>query len=1052
MIVDNALVALSLRRPITMVMVLLSMMVLGAISLSRIPIELIPSGFSAPFMSVNVSYPDATARDVEERITRPLEQALSTTPGLKRIDSVSSSGSSRVQGANVESRVILLFEGDVDMDIAYRQVRDRVARVRPELPSEVRDVTIRKESGDSLPVAFYGVVWDEELADPDAVIDRALVRPVERIDGVGMVNLWGRAQKEVRIEIDRALADAANLDMVQIVGRLGTSNFTMASGDIRDSAGQVLLRSMASWSSIEEIEELVVGPSGLRLRDIATVTFDRPETTRHDRYNGRPSMVMAVVKESQANTVEVCDAIKAVVAEASGHPDLKGVDIEPVFIQGDTIRFSLEQVIESGRQGGMLALCVLLFFLRRFRLTVIIALSIPLSLFLSLPFMYFTDQTINLVSLIGLMICIGLVVDNSVVVAENIARYRRRGLGPYAAALQGAGEVALAITLATTTTIVVFLPAALLSEGMTQFLMVRMVTPVCVSLAASLFVALVLIPLASATLLRDGDPPRDEERSDARRLLDRVDAASKAVLGAAYAATMGRLNHLYTRVLRGALRRRMDVVMISLFALGSMAVPAMNVSCASGQNFGTRRVTVSYSMPSDTTLEEANAFFLEVEGLLERIGPEYSVAGQYIGFDANFGQVQIFFEPPKPGEPKFEPMAKKLIDELPDRPGWRKTSQFGDSDGARDDALRFAIFGDEHDEVQRAKEAIELRVVDIEGVIGLRSGGQDTRRREELALSIERTMSERFGVSATTVANTVGYAIRGTPLPRYHTDEREVDVRIRYRAEDRDNVDQVLGYRVTTIDGGSMPIAVLADKRIAEGDAQLTRTNKRVGAVVALDVDRETRRETTQRVARFLKDYQLPEGLSFDPDGEATEIDAMQRDLAGAILLGTIFIFLLMGFLFESFVLPLSVLPSIPLSFVGVWWFLYLTGESIDPLAGIGIVLLLGVVVNNAIVLVDFVNGARAAGLERTEAIVQAGKLRFRPIMMTALTTIGGMIPLAFAEHTGEGIPYGAFGKTLVGGMATATVLTLVVVPVTYTFLDDLRIAAATWWHRIARR
>ena len=1043
MIADNGLVRLSLRRPITMVMVLVSMMVLGGIALARIPIELIPSGFAAPFMSVQVLYPDATARDVEEKISRPLEQALATTPGVKRVNSISSSGM---------SRIIMLFEGDVDMDIAYRQVRDRVSRVRPELPTEVRDVNIRKESGDSLPVAFYGVVWDEDLANPDEVIERALVRPVERIDGVGLVNLLGRAEKEVRIEVDRALADAAQIDMVQLVQRLGTSNFAMASGDVRDSSGRYLLRSVASWSSVEEIESLVVGPNGLRLRDIATVTFDRPEITRYDRYNGRPSMVMAVVKESQANTVDVCDAIKAVVEEASRDPELKAVDIEPVFIQGDTIRFSLEQVIESGRQGGVLALFVLLFFLRRLRLTVIIALSIPLSLFLSLPFMYFTGQTINLVSLVGLMICIGLVVDNSVVVAENIARYRRRGLGAYAAALQGAGEVALAITLATTTTIVVFLPAALLSEGMTQFLMVRMVTPVCVSLAASLFVALVLIPLASATLLRDRPDVSHEPTSSVRRAVAAAERVSKAVLGALYEATMGRLNRAYVRVLRSALRRRMDVVMISLFALGSMSVPAMNVSCSSGQNFGTRRITVNYSMPSDTTLEEANAFFLEVEGLLERIGPDYSVSGQYIGFDANFGQVQIFFHPPKPGEPPFEPMATELAEKLPERPGWRKTSQFGNSDGARDDALRFAIYGDEHDMVQRAREEVEARVLEIEGVIGLHTGNEDTRRRDELALSIERTMSERFGVPATNVANTVAYAIRGTPLPRYHTDEREVDVRVRYRADDRESVDQLLGYRVTTRDGDSIPIQVLADKRITEGEAQLTRTNKRVGAVVALDIDRETRRETTERIAKFLQSYQLPEGLSFDPDEEGREVDAMQRDLAGAVLLGTVFIFLLMGFLFESFVLPLSVLPSIPLSFVGVWWFLYLTGESIDPLAGIGIVLLLGVVVNNAIVLVDFVNGARAAGLERTEAIVQAGKLRFRPIMMTALTTIGGMLPLAFAEHTGEGIPYAAFGKTLVGGMATATVLTLVVVPVTYTFLDDLRTATGHWWRRILRR
>ncbi|MEM6994714.1 MAG: efflux RND transporter permease subunit, partial [Myxococcota bacterium] len=668
--------------------------------------------------------------------------------------------------------------------------------------------------------------------------------------------------------------------------------------------------------------------------------------------------------------------------------------------------------------------------------------------FLSLPFMYFTGQTVNLVSLIGLMICIGLVVDNSVVVAENISRYRKRGLGPYAAALQGASEVGLAITLATMTTIVVFLPASLLSSGPTQFFMVRMVTPVCVSLLMSLFVAVVLVPLVSATVLRETD--LDLSRlGGLGAVLNRADVLWKAVLERAYESTVGRLNRGYTWLLKASLRRRMDVVMVALLALGSSVFPMTQVRCASGNNFGSRNVTVHYSMPSNTTLDEANAFFLELEGMLESRSDELHIQGAYSGFDDTSGRIQVFFEKPAPGQPSFKEMAEEVMKLMPERPGWEMRSQFGQSDGAKDDTVRFPIYGKDHDAVAKAREELEARLVEIEGVVGIHQEGGDTRRRDELSLRIERDMSQRFGVPATVVANTVSWAIRGAPLPRFHTDEREIDVLIRYAEADREDVDAVMDYTVPSERGAKVPVEVVASKAVTEGEASLSRFNKRVSSVVALDIADDDRPATLDRLRKFLSNHQLPEGLSFDADDSVRAIDEMQRDLFGALGLGTIFILLIMGFLFESFVLPLSVLPSIPLSFVGVYWFLYATGENIDGLAGIGMVLLLGVVVNNAIVLVDFINTARRMGLSRVEAVVQAGTLRFRPIMMTALTTICGMLPLAFAEPTGEGIPYGPFGKTLVGGMITATILTLLVVPVMYTLLDDLGVTAQAWWTRI---
>lgn len=1042
---ESGVVRTSLLRPVTMLMALLSCVVIGIVALISIPLELIPSGFSPPFLQIEVPYQNATAQDVEDRITRPLEQSVSTTPALEEI-----SATSRADRATLT----LVFEGDTDMDIAYREVRDRVARARPELPSDVQRIRIQKQSGAGIPVAFYGVTWDETVELPRDKLEKHLVRAIERIDGVALVNLWGREDREIRIELNRPLAEAAGVNIFQLAQRLTQANFNLASGEIRDPEGRFVVRSLATYQTIEQLENTIVGQKSLRLKDIATVVYDYPETERIDRFRGRPSMVLFVLKESQANTVEVCDKIRAAVDEAARQPVLSGFQIEDFFMQGDAIRYSLNQVTSSGLQGGVLALFVLLFFLRRVRLTLLIAASIPLSIFLSLPVMYFLGQSINMVSLLGLMICVGLVVDNSVVVAENIDRYRGRGMGPYAAALHGASEVALPITLATLTTMIVFAPAALLSSGPTQFFMIRMVTPVCVSLLASLFVALVLVPMVSAMAL-GGRPQR--ARGGALGAIFALDALWKRWTERFYAATMGRVNEWYGRLLRASLRRRIDVVIPSLLMLAATcAVPMMRVPMSSGENMGTRNFWAYYSLPSDVPKEEAETFFKEVEATLDGVKDEYRISGQYIGFDGSFAQVQVFFEPQTPGERPFNEVRQEVFDKMPNRPGWKKDARFAGADGGQDNTFMVTLYGDDHASVIAAKDDLQEALLRQPGVIGLSNRGADAVRRDEYALAIDRTMSERFGIPAGTVASTIAYAIRGQVLPRFQsaTEDREIEVRIRYRKEDREQLSQLREFKVPSEKkpGQVVPVRILTAATVQKGEQALVRNDKRVAAMIRLEVDNERRLETQDALRAFIERYRLPPGISFDADHERREIDDLRTDMIGAMALSTVFIFLLMGFLFESFILPLSVLPSIPLSFIGVWWFLMLTGSPIDALAVIGILLLLGVVVNNGIVLVDFIGSARAAGLSREEAIVQAGMQRFRPIMMTALTTVGGMLPLAFTTPNGEGLDYGPFGKTLVGGMTTATILTLVVVPVSYAYFDDFRTAAAEWTRRILWR
>ncbi len=1041
---DNALARFALIRPITVLVVLATVLVLGVVAWVNTPIELIPSGFSPPFMRVHVPYQNATAQEVEEKITKPIEQALATTPGLEELSSRSNADS---------ANLTMVFDGDADMNVAYRDVRERVARVRRELPADVQRVEIDKESGASIPVAFYGIHWDESVQTPHDLVTRHLLRKIERIEGVGVVQLWGQRDRQVRIEVDRTLAEAANVNIYQLAQKLGQGSFNLASGAVREAGGKYLVRSLATHRTLEDIAASVVGPNGLRLGDIADVVYEAPELERYDRWNGRPSMVMFVIKESQANTVEVCDAIKVAVEQALHNPILAHFGVEPIFLQGDTIRYSLDQVVSSGLQGGLLAVLVLLVFLRRLRLTLLIALSIPLSLFMSIPVMYFSRQSINLVSLLGLMICVGMVVDNSIVVAENIDRYRARGVGRWAAALHGTSEVALPIALSTLTTMIVFAPTTLLSSGPIQFFMIRMVTPICVSLLASLLVAMALVPLVSAALLDDGALVALATRRKWFARLLAIDRVWKAMLTSVYEATLGRMSRWYEHALRKSLHRRMDVVAVLLLLLASLAIPMRSVEFTTSRNFGSRQFNVYYSMPGDTSLAEADMFFRDVEALLESNREQYRVSGYYVGFDDTFAQVQVFFEQPKPGEQPFKDTAREVFELLPQRVGWTKESRFADSDGAREDSFMVTIFGEDHETVARVKSELEPILVAQSGVVGVANRGRDNKRRDELALSIERSMIERLGIPADAVASTVAYAVRGQPLPRLHSDEadQEIDVVMRYKKSDREHLDQVLQFKVGTKAGKNVPIQVVTDKHVRPGQTQLVRTDKRVADVIRLDLDPDDRETTVRRLESMLANYRLPDGVTFDADRERRDANDARVDLMYAGLLSICFIFLLMGFLFESFVLPLSVLPSIPLSFVGVWWFLYLTGSHIDPLAGIGVILLLGVVVNNAIVLVDFINNARAQGLSREDAVLQAGRQRLRPILMTALTTIGGMIPLAFSQPTGEGIPYGPFGKTLLGGMITATALTLLAVPVFYTYLDDLRELGRAWIEKLWR-
>jgi HAE1 family hydrophobic/amphiphilic exporter-1 len=589
--------------------------------------------------------------------------------------------------------------------------------------------------------------------------------------------------------------------------------------------------------------------------------------------------------------------------------------------------------------------------------------------------------------------------------------------------------------MGTMTTVIVFLPASLV-EGEGQFFLVRLAMPICISVVASLLVALVLVPLAVYLTLphSNGRNGNGEQPSAFRRAHERINA----VLRHSYDATMGRLNDFYERLLRRGLRRRFDVAMLLLVTLaGTFAVFGKVVEVVEQQEDEAQGFDIEVELPQDTTLEEAEEFFLRCEKIVEGKKDEYQLAGWFVFHRATFGSVEGWFAPDRDDGPTAREITAELLKLLPEKPGVRfYTGEESEQEKEQKGTFRVPLYGEDIDELEATAAAITARLSTVPGVLGVRKDGD--RPSEEVALEVDRERAQRLGVSPEVVAAVVGYALRGQSLPRFSNDGEEVPVRVRFREEDRETLAQLEDFAVPGPNGEQLPLRSLTDSRFLPAPREIERSDRRTARELVFELAEGKEKEAKEGLQAALAEVDLPEGVRL---GEQLR-QGMPEDakaLLFAVALSIVFIYLLMAFLFESFVLPLSIVLTIPLAFLGVAWGHMVSGLDMDFLGMVGVVVLIGVVVNNGIVLIDYVNRLRLAGQEREEALVQATHRRFRPIMMTAMTTVSGMVPLLFAGSTSIGMSYTSFAVSLVGGMIVATLLTLLVVPVFYTLFDDLR-------------
>lgn len=1016
---EGALPRFSLDRRITVFVLLASALVVGTVATLGIPIELFPRGFNLPHLAVQVPWRDAPPKEVLEKVVIPLEEELATVRGLERINSVAVTGF---------GRAFLLFKQGTDMDVAYREVRDRVERARARMPEDADRIFIRKEDETGIPVAVLGLAVDPGLTDAYNLIQKEIVLPLQRIDGVATVGADGLEEKEILIELDRKATESAGLNIYQLGLELSGDNFTLASGNVRSGGDKLLLRSVARYDDLEALQNRPVGTT-LRLKDIAAVRYAEPEKKYRARANSRPAVALLILKEGEANTLEVSREINEAVERMKANPRLRQIELVPLFSQGDVILDSLRNLIGSGLLGGLIAIAVLFLFLGRLRLTLIITLSMPLSLVIALAVMYFAGESLNIISLLGLMISVGMLVDNSVVVAENILRLRSEGLSRRDACIQGAGEIALAILMATLTTVTVFLPVSLV-EGEGQFFLLRLAIPISVSLLASLLVALVCVPLAVYLTL----PASGVER-EAKPWKKRFGAG----LAWVYDRTFGTVNRAYGRLLSLSLRHRLDVVVVLFAVLALTGWAAQErIEVKPTQEDEGRGFEIDVDLPDNTTLAEAEEYFLTAEKKLEGMKGELDLAGYFLFHRATRGEIQGWFNQPRTNDLTPRQVTERILAALPEKPGAELFTGQEEEDQDEDDSLyTLTLTGEDAQELEKTARDLEARFARAPGVLGIKKAGETAPN--ELALVVDRDRAQRQGVNPEVVAGVVGYALRGQALPRYSQDGKEIPVRVRFRESDRESLADLSGFEVPTMAGETVALSSLTDVELLPTATRIERENQRISRTVTAELREGQEDAAREELEALSASFDLPEGIATVAEEEDEGLDEDMEGMVFAAALSIVFIYLLMGLLFESFILPLSIILTIPLAGIGVVWLHVLSGLNLDILGFVGAVLLIGVVVNNGIVLIDYVNRLREDGHERSEALLLATERRFRPIMMTALTTICGMIPLTFGGTNKIGLSYTSFGLTLIGGMTTATLLTLLVVPVFYTFFDDAR-------------
>jgi len=1011
-------IANAVRRRVTVVMTALAIAAFGIVGYKRLPLELFPD-IAYPSLTVQTDFPDTAPQEVENLVTRPVEEAVGVLRGLKSIHSVSRPG---------VSEVTLEFDWDSDMDMLSMEVREKLDRLI--LPQEAEHPIVLRFDPSLDPIMRVAVSGNGELNEMRRLAERKIKLDLETIKGIAAAQVKGGLEDEVQIDIDQERLAALSIPIDQVRQVVGVSNVNMPGGSLRGADSNFLIRTLNEFDSVDEIASVIVADrdgAPVRLRDVATVRMGNKEREEITRVNGKECVELAVFKEGDANTVTAAHAVKTRLEEWKKKLP-PGYELTVLFDQSHFIEQSIKEVRDSAIIGGLLAIGVLLVFLRDIRSTTIIATSIPLSVVATFLLMYKFNISLNVMSLGGLTLGIGMLVDNSIVVLESIYRKRKHGVPLARAAVDGTDEVAAAVTASTLTSVAVFLPIVFV-EGIAGQLFRDQAVTVSVSHIASLAVALTLIPMLSALGARvtraDVAPTRES-------MMSASEEDARGVL------SLGRISQVYDRFVRRALARPKTTVSIgwALFAASILCIPLIGRSLipplTEGEFFFEVNLPQGASLAATdrvvAQLEAAAGEDVRVERNYSRVGSRLISGGISLNNTGeNLGQINLVLK--DKANDRLEEDAvnslRKKFEAIPDvQAKFGRPSYF-----SMKTPIEVVLYGEDLETLRDYSLDLSRDLETIPGLVDVRSSLE--AGNPELQVVFNRDQLAALHLDLGSMSSTLQNRVQGAVPTRYKEADRQIDVRIRNQESDRQSVDDVENLVLPGPNGAPIRLVSIADVRIDQGPAEIHRLQQQRAAVVSANLaDRGLAAAVNDVRARLAKDPP-PQGIAAELAGQQAEMATSFNSLRFALLLAVFLVYLVMAATFESFVHPLIVLFTIPLAIVGVVVGLLVTGTDISVMVLIGVILLIGIVVNNAIVLIDCVNRLRRAGVEKKEAVVRAGHIRLRPIMMSTLTAVLGLIPMAISW--GEGSELRApLAITVFWGLSIATLLTLVVLPAAY--------------------
>lgn len=1023
-------VALFVDRPVATLMAILAILLIGTVAVDRLPLRFLPAGLGTNEINIWVNVPVSMApQEVHDKVAEPLVELLRTIPGLRNVES-----SSYDEGA----RVGIEIDEQLDPSLAAGEVRDRIQRVKPQWPPGVDRYFLWKEDGSSAPLAFVQLLTPASDSQWDHLVDEAIRPRLEAVNGVGRVDVWGMRDETIKIWFDRDKLEAFNLDFREVLQRLSRDNFAEPCGELQVGNGSrsYLVRVDSKFHNTSEISDLPL-KDGVRLRDVAVIERVPEVRDELSRYNGKYTYTAIVRAGADSNPVEASDGLRKMIEELKQDPRLAGFDARFLFDQGKFIREGLANLVSTAIQGGVLALVVLWLFVRNLAMTFAVALAIPITLLCATAWMFFGGDSLDICTMAGLTLAVGMVVDNSVVVLENVRRWRDLGYSVRDACIHGAREVGLAVTMSTLTTVVVFLPLAFMGSRNSRALMGSVGIPLSVALMASLFVGMWFMPAGLRAL---GGGSRLAEQGHSKW------------------SPLTWLLLLNRASLSWALRRRKTAMAAMLLVFASIWLAGKQLEFA-GESDGPFRgdVTLHFKLPRGYDIEASEAAFFQLEKHAMDRRAEW-------GIDAvggRFGRETIRLDLYKdlPDKESAEALRKTVTASLPEIPGIRLElgenqrrggMGGGGSNEKETDDRNFVVrlWGrDPEYLMERALSLAErLRLKkEVE-----RAEVPSVDDNQEVVVEVDRSRMQDLGIAPEAVLSTMASGLQGRILGRFEESDREIQLVAQFDARKKPGMLELKDTRVFSAAGATQRLSDLGSVRMRRTLPTIDSIDGRVQVtVVGRRAEGTGSRAMSSALADEMATFPLARGYSWSEESGQKATAAELEELLRIMALSITLVFLLMGVLFESVILPLSILITIPCALWGAMWSLALFKGSIDPMGMIGMVILCGVVVNNGIVLLDHIVRLRAGGMERLAAIREGVDVRLRPIFMTAATTFVGLLPMALFGDENEGVSYVGLSIAVAGGLAISTITTAIAVPLCYTYADDF----IGWLRRrVARR